>query len=690
MLWLMFIYKFILHTVLPLLPWFSSTDSATSSTRSVTYLRNLLAQKRKLRTRAHIHKSAARKYLRNTIMDMDTIDMDNIVNLSNIILTPDQKKILYKGLKFVDRPHPVHPNMVYQAFFDFKRKMLIHYHFRNKSNTTYTTPIFKNKSTWQPPNHNYEPLQRFFTATLQGINKIYSHIQRDKDNLSTQEREALMQLSQITNITIKRADKGGKIVLWPNDMYLTEAYKQLNDERYYKVHQINRLSDLAIQITTYLTNLYTKGDIDDTLYNYLNPTPPLRTPIFYLLPKIHKPNIPGRPIISGCGSPTEKISKYLDHYLRPIVEKSNSYIKDTTHFLQKIFSIQDTIPPKAWLVTLDVKSLYTNIPQDEGIEICLNNLQSFYGDNLPLTINNFRQLMDFTLKGNFFTFNNKYYEQIHGTAMGSPFAPNYANIFMTKIEQHILQHAPNQAYPLVWLRFIDDIFIIWPHNLTLLTEFSEYINTIHNTIKFEITYSQTAAHFLDTTIHLDPAGHLTSSLYQKPTDICNLLHRDSHHPNSCKTSVIYSQALRYRRVTTNNHELHGILNNLRDKLLKRGYHLGEINKQFQKIDGLTQMDLIYGLNHHDNSNSNHHSQNNNNNNNDDDYNHNANTRTLPFIIPYDSNTIQIGKVLNDNWHFIQNDPILNNIWCKPPVIALKRHKNFGDLLTHTKFNWSTT
>ena len=69
-----------------------------------------------------------------------------------------------------------------------------------------------------------------------------------------------------------------------------------------------------------------------------------------------------------CGSPTKKLLSYLDHYLRPIVEESASYIKDTNHFLQQIFEIHTSTPPNSWLVTLDVKSLYTNIPQDEGIK----------------------------------------------------------------------------------------------------------------------------------------------------------------------------------------------------------------------------------------------------------------------------------------------------------------------------------
>ena len=66
--------------------------------------------------------------------------------------------------------------------------------------------------------------------------------------------------------------------------------------------------DTALEIDTFLCSLKYKYKIDDELYDFLSPVSPLRTPIFYLLPKVHKPKIPGRPIISGCDSPTSCLS----------------------------------------------------------------------------------------------------------------------------------------------------------------------------------------------------------------------------------------------------------------------------------------------------------------------------------------------------------------------------------------------
>ena len=76
-----------------------------------------------------------------------------------------------------------------------------------------------------------------------------------------------------------------------------------------------------------------------------------------------------RPILSATDSPTERISAFVDHFLRPQVEKIKSYVKHTTHFLNIIKNLRD-LPEESLLVTLDVSSLYTNIDNEEGILAC--------------------------------------------------------------------------------------------------------------------------------------------------------------------------------------------------------------------------------------------------------------------------------------------------------------------------------
>ena len=96
---------------------------------------------------------------------------------------------------------------------------------------------------------------------------------------------------------------------------------------------------------------------------------PSRNPVFYTLTKIQKPTLVGRQIMSGCNGPTERISAFLDRLLQPIAQRQVSYLKDSMDFIY--FMESTDVPKHAIIVSMDVTSLYTNIPQKEGINtIC--------------------------------------------------------------------------------------------------------------------------------------------------------------------------------------------------------------------------------------------------------------------------------------------------------------------------------
>ena len=97
--------------------------------------------------------------------------------------------------------------------------------------------------------------------------------------------------------------------------------------------------------------------MDKQTHRYLTQENP-KAGRFYILPKIHKPGNPGRPIVSANGHPTEKISEFVSFHLNPLVQTLPSYVKNTTHLLNKLQDFDD-FPPNALLVSLDVSSLYT-------------------------------------------------------------------------------------------------------------------------------------------------------------------------------------------------------------------------------------------------------------------------------------------------------------------------------------------
>ena len=129
-----------------------------------------------------------------------------------------------------------------------------------------------------------------------------------------------------------------------------------------------------------ITDLHNGDHIDDMTKKWLCQTPnPPRIPEFYTLTKIHKPPPVGRPIVSACDGPTEKLSSFVDRLLQPIAQQQKSYLKDTINFVNFIENTK--VPADVILVSMDVTSLYTNIPQEEGIDTVCRAYEIFHYRN---------------------------------------------------------------------------------------------------------------------------------------------------------------------------------------------------------------------------------------------------------------------------------------------------------------------
>ena len=106
--------------------------------------------------------------------------------------------------------------------------------------------------------------------------------------------------------------------------------------------------------------------------------------------------------------------------------------------------------------SMDLTSLYTNLPREEGIETVWKTYDSFYKDISPIPTQYLKRALKKIVQENSFGFNGQYYLQIHGTAMGTTMAVAFANILMAVVETEILNRSILK--PLVWKRYIDDIF----------------------------------------------------------------------------------------------------------------------------------------------------------------------------------------------------------------------------------------
>ena len=126
-----------------------------------------------------------------------------------------------------------------------------------------------------------------------------------------------------------------------------------------------------------------------------------------------------------------------------------------------------------------------------------------------------------------------------GCAMGTVYAPSYANLFMAQFEEkHIYPYIKDMA--LLYLRYMDDIFIIWKRTKEQVITFMNELNKKHKTIKFECEISSQKILFLDTMVCKDKENNLQTTLYRKPTDQQSYLHAKLEHPSALKNSIAYS------------------------------------------------------------------------------------------------------------------------------------------------------
>ena len=164
-------------------------------------------------------------------------------------------------------------------------------------------------------------------------------------NISKEEQEALEYLRGYDDIVI---NKRSAVVVMDREKYVVPLKK-------------DPAADMINKINARINTLHGDGYISDSTLQYLLINSDARARRFYLLSKIHKTNCPGRPVRSGCNTPTEKVSAFVDYQLKPLVPQISSYVKNTNDFVRKLKDM-GRLPEGAILVTIDVVGLYPHIP----------------------------------------------------------------------------------------------------------------------------------------------------------------------------------------------------------------------------------------------------------------------------------------------------------------------------------------
>ena len=216
-----------------------------------------------------------------------------------------------------------------------------------------------------------------------------------------------------------------------------------------------------------------EGNIVKNTYRKVYPTG-VSAPKFYGLPKIHKEDVPLRPIVSSIGSVTYGVAKELSRILKPLVGNSSHHVNNSKEFAEEIRNIK--LERGECITSFDVTTLYTSMPVAEAIEVIKRRLEQ--DTELPRRTtwspDNILKLLEFCLVNTYFLFDGQFFEQTKGAAMGSPVSPIVANIYMEAFEDRAINTALHP--PKKWKRYVDDTFVIQLESQK--EEFFHHINQV--------------------------------------------------------------------------------------------------------------------------------------------------------------------------------------------------------------------
>lgn len=377
---------------------------------------------------------------------------------------------------------------------------------------------------------------------------------------------------------IVKADKGSSAVIMYEKDYLNKTLEFFQNNN---IKEIN--SDPTLKLQAKLKKvlkechfLLTSNEKSECME--MNPSAPkLRSQ-----PKIHKADCPIRPIVDSQKSPFYKISKELNMILTKAYTFEENFCVNNSSELSK--SIKDIpIPNTARFASFDIVNLYTNIPVKETISIIKNNLLKYKKLSLP-EIYEFIEILTLVLSHNYFSFNNKFYKQEDGLAMGSCLASLLANIYINQLETSFFKTNMRIKEKIIYYkRYVDDTLILFDGTVDEIDHFANELNKLHPNIKFTVEHeTDSGINFLDLTIRKYNGKH-RFKIYRKPTTTDVTINNSSCHPEQHKMAYYRAMLNRLEKIPLDTEEKLQELKIIKLIAHNNGYSSATINKLHSDI-----------------------------------------------------------------------------------------------------------
>ena len=296
------------------------------------------------------------------------------------------------------------------------------------------------------------------------------------------EKNALRNLIKTKNekIVINDTDKNmGAADADKNDV-IFECIRQLGDVKTYSKRSEAEIKNIISEIQTKLRNRVTchlyRGNCTKTEADFLLSKMYIYDiPHFYIIWKILKNPIVGRPIVAGYNWILTPASIFVGHYFKEFYSKFENILTDSLSVIKTLEN--EVFDRNCFLFTIDFKSLYTNISVQDAIKVM--KILFFRYKNVIPNAHFIIELMDLVLNSAVMKFQEEFFLQILGIVMGTNLAPILTNIYMAILEEglHIRCKNKNIKWPELYKRFIDDGFGVIKCNKI---EFSKWVSEFNN------------------------------------------------------------------------------------------------------------------------------------------------------------------------------------------------------------------
>ena len=296
---------------------------------------------------------------------------------------------------------------------------------------------------------------------------------------------------------------------------------------------------------------------------------------------------PQRPVVSGIGTPTEKLSWLLDRILHPLLRHVPAHLSSTEELIGILENPSYSFKKADILCSLDVVALYPSIPINSAIQSVMSFVKEHQSEIIDygLTLPEIEEALNLILKNNIIHFEGDLFLQKKGIAMGNRIAPLIAIIYMHILESKLL--ATYQLKPTIYKRYIDDILIVWPHGKDTLLEFLNYFNKAEETIKFTMETNEDNGWLNYLRFSLRPEdGFIERKFYRKPSTRPLFIRADSHHPDDIKRNAIINEFSSFDKICNKQEHYESACKTFKSILQDNGYSDDYIDKLQHKSQSI--------------------------------------------------------------------------------------------------------